>query len=101
MLCQFINFSLIDGPPCIILEYAVHGCLKDLLWNCRQNVLNSQLPLKLITAPEDSDDKYDHSPTVDYIINPGQIYEDDIYHMAEQILKGLAHLEKQQVQFCQ
>ena len=70
--------------------------MKDLLGTCRQNVLDSNQELKLISSSGDAS-KSD-STRVDYIANPGQIYEDDVYYMAKQILKGLAYLEKQQVQ---
>ena len=69
--------------------------MKDLLGICRQNVLNSKHELKLVSSIGDTS-KSDGT-RVDYIANPGQIYEDDVYYMAMQILKGLAHLEKQQV----
>lgn len=106
----------IEGPPCIVLEYAVHGSLKQFLLTCRNIVLESGQPLKIIsnkeinvTASRDHIEPNiicDHKTSLsmeegqsrtECIGNSGYLYEKDVYYMADQIIKGLLHLENHKV----
>lgn len=115
-----------DQPPCIIIEYASHGNLRELLIACREAMELIKQPIRLLTSEEtwlgkqkkhgatDKDtlsrEKEDHHQVVmcpnentacvprrDYTVSPGGIYDEDIVRFCQQILAGLCHLEKMKV----
>ena len=104
----------IEGPPCIVLEYAVHGSLKQFLLTCRNIVLESGKPLKIISKRQSNVSHDDIEPIIrcdhktclsmeegqlgiECIGISGYLYEKDVYYMADQITKGLLHLENHKV----
>ena len=114
----------VDEPPCIIIEYASHGNLRELLIACREAMELAKHPIRLLTSEEiwcDEPKRYEEDPLSkekeghhqvvmcsdenpmyvtrrDYIASPGGIYNEDIGSFCQQILAGLCHLEKIKVQ---
>ena len=48
----FLLLFTADQPPCIIIEYASHGNLRELLIACREAMELIKQPIRLLTSEE-------------------------------------------------
>lgn len=110
--------------PSIIVEYTIHGNLKEILVQCRLALLEAERNVKLLCDMESLShskkgtvpcvsEKEDHDqtallfplnevsadalPSQNYALCPQAILESDVYKIASQIIAGLMHLEDQKV----